>query len=321
MRYLCAAMKAAIYDHYGPAEVVSWRELAEPRPRSHEVLVRVEAAALNPKDVVVRGGKFRAPSGASFPKQLGHDLAGRVVGLGWRVPTAFAAARVFGFFSGYRALRGSLSELTAIPADQVAPIPNQIDVVQAAAIPLAGSTALQALRDDAGLLEGEHVLIVGASGGVGTLAVQIAKLMGAQVTAACSARNFELVRALGADELVDHAAQDPLSRGPFNVVLDCYGKLRAKHVAPALRPRGRFVSLVPSRGIVTDVFLGRVRFPPTRLTRVVPRSADLAQLATWLAAGSLKPVIDEVYPRDRLHEAMRHLETRHARGKIVVRMG
>jgi len=314
-------MKAAIYDHYGPAEVVTWREQAVPRPRSHEVLVRVEAAALNPKDVVLRGGKFRALSGASFPKQLGLDLAGRVIELGWRVPTAFAAARVFGFFSGYRALRGSLSELAAIPADQVAPIPSQIDVVQAAAIPLAGSTALQALRDDARLRDGERVLIVGASGGVGTLAVQIAKIMGAHVVASVSARNFELVRALGADELVDHAAEDALARGPFDVVLDCYGKLRAKRVAPALGPQGRFVSLVPSRGIVSDVLLGHLRFPPTRLTHVSPRSADLAQLATWLAAGRLKPVVDEVYPPERLHEAMRHLETHHARGKIVVRVG
>jgi NADPH:quinone reductase-like Zn-dependent oxidoreductase len=313
-------MKAAIYDHYGPAEVVSWRELAAPRPRSNEVLVRVEAAALNPKDVVLRGGKFRALSGAGFPKQLGLDLAGRVIDLGWRVPTAFAAARVFGFFSGYRARRGSLSELTTISADQVAPIPNQIDVVKAAAIPLAGSTALQALRDDARLREGERLLIVGASGGVGTLAVQVAKIMGAHVVAAVSARNFELVRSLGADELVDHAAEDALGRGPFDVVLDCYGKLRARRVAPALRPQGRFVSLVPSRGIVSDVLLGRVRFPPTHLTSVRPRSADLAQLATWLAAGQLTPVIDEVYAPDRLHEAMRHLETRHARGKIVVRL-
>jgi NADPH:quinone reductase-like Zn-dependent oxidoreductase len=314
-------MKAAIYDHYGPAEVVTWRELAEPRPRSNEVLVRVEAAALNPKDVVLRGGKFRAFSGTSFPKQLGLDLAGRVVALGWRVPTAFAAARVFGFFSGLRAIHGSLSELTAIPADHVAPIPNQIDAVHAAAIPLAGSTALQALRDDARLHEGERLLIVGASGGVGTLAVQIAKIMGAHVVATASARNFELVRALGADELVDHAAEDVLARGPFDVVLDCYGKLRAKRVAPALRrPQGRFVSLVPSRGIVSDMLLGRVRFPPTQLTSVKPRSADLAQLATWLAAGRLKPVIDEIYPPERLHDAMRHLETHHARGKIVVRV-
>ena len=313
-------MKAAIYDQYGPAEVVSWRELAAPRPRGDELLVRVEAAALNPKDVVVRGGKFRALSGASFPKQLGLDLAGRVVDLGWRVPTAFAAARVFGFFSGLRALRGSLSELTTIRADHVAPIPNQIDVVQAAAVPLAGSTALQALRDDAKLREGERVLIVGASGGVGTLAVQIAKIMGARVVASTSARNFELVRSLGADELVDHAAEDALARGPFDVVLDCFGKLRARRVASALRPHGRFVTLVPSRGIFSDVLLGRVRFPPTRLTSVEPRSADLAQLASWLAAGRLTPVIDHVYSPDQLHEAMRHLETRHARGKIVVRM-
>jgi NADPH:quinone reductase-like Zn-dependent oxidoreductase len=311
-------MQAALYDRYGPADVVSFREVVTPRPRGGEVLVRVEAAALNPRDVVIRSGRFRAVSGATFPKQLGCDLVGRVVGLGWRVPTAFAGARVFGFYDGTRGLRGSVAEFAAISTDQIAILPREIDSGSAAATPLAGSTALQALRDDARLEAGQRVLIVGASGGVGTFAVQIAKLLGARVAASASAGNAELVRSLGADEVLDHASDEPLGRGPYDAVLDCFGRLRAKHVAPVLARRGRFVTLVPKRGIFRDIAVGRLLFPRTILASVKPRTRDLAVLANWLREGRIKPVIDHVYAREALHDAMLRLETRHARGKIVV---
>lgn len=311
-------MQAARYDRYGKAEVVSFREVPAPRPRSGEVLVRVEAAALNPKDVIIRSGKFRLLSGRSFPKGLGSDVVGRVVDLGWRVPTAFAALRVFGFYSEYRALRGSVAELVAIPAQHIAVVPREIAAPLAAATPLAGSTALQALRDDARLQAGQRVLIVGASGGVGTFAVQIAKLMGLHVAASASAANADLVAALGADEVLDYASPNPFGQGPYDAVLDCFGRLRAKRIAPKLNPNGRFVSLVPSRAIFRDVALGRLCFPSTTLTSVKARTSDLSQLGAWLASGVLKPVIDHVYARGELHDAMRRLETRHARGKIVI---
>ncbi len=314
-------MKAAIYRAYGPPEVVSWEEVAVPRPAAGEVLVRVEAAALNPKDIVLRKGKFRILSGGKFPKQLGLDLVGRVIGLGPGAPASLADQRVFGFFAGFRALRGSLAECTAIPAEWVAPISESVDTTAAAATPLAGSTALQALRDAARLDGGEHVLIVGASGGVGTFAVQIAKLFGARVTASTSARNAELVRALGADDVLDYTAASPLGTGPYDVVLDCFGKLRLGHVSHVLGRHGCFVSLVPSRGIFADIVVGAARGRRVRLTSVKPRSSDLAQLANWLGAGRLQPTIDRVDAPDVLHDTMRHLETRHARGKLVIRLG
>ena len=313
-------MKAAVYDRYGPPEEVSWRDVPSPRLGSREVLVRVEAAALNPKDVVIRKGKFRVLSGARFPKQLGCDLVGRVVDLGWRAPTRYAAARVFGFYAGYRSLRGSIAELAAISIDHIAPISTEIEAIHAAATPLAGSTALQALRDDAQLVAGERVLIIGGSGGVGTFAVQIARLLGARVVATASPAHAELVRALGAEQVIDHSTADPLQTGPYDVVLDCYGKQRAPRVAAALTPRGRFVSLVPSRGIFADLIRGELLFPTTRLTSVKPRSADLAQLAAWIEARQLTAVIDSTYPADQLTAAMHRLETRHACGKVVIRL-
>lgn len=315
-----ASMQAAVYDRYGSAEVVSFRDIPTPRLRGGEVLVRVEAAALNPKDVVIRSGKFRTMSGTKFPKQIGFDLVGRVMDLGWRVPTAFAGTRVIGFFSGYRMQHGSIAELAAIPADQVAVIAREIDAPLAAATPLAGSTALQALRDDAKLESGQRILIVGASGGVGTFAVQIAKLLGAHVDASTSANNADLVRSLGADEVFDHASSNPLGVGPYDAVLDCFGRLRAKDVARVLARHGRFVSLVPVRGVFRDVVVGRVMFPRTVLTSVKPRTSDLAQLGGWLGSGRLQPVIDHVYSRAELQDAMQRLETRHARGKIVIKL-
>ena len=314
-------MQAALYERYGSADVVQLREVDSPRPRGGELLVSVQAAALNPKDVVIRSGRFRAVSGTRFPKFIGCDLVGRVVGVGWRAPTAFAGARVFGFYTGTRALRGSVADLAAIATDQVCVIPRVLDPIAAAATPLAGSTALQALRDDARLQAGQHVLIVGASGGVGTFAVQIAKLLGARVTASASAANAELVRSLGADEVLDHGSDAPLGHGPYDAVLDCYGRLRARHAGSVLARHGRFVTLVPSRGIFRDIALARLHLPrtvPTVLTSVEPRARDLAQLAGWLGTGKLKPVIDSIYPRAQLHEAMLRLETRHARGKIIV---
>src|SRR5262245_27785731 len=131
-------MQAALYDQYGSADVAQLRDIARPRVRGTEVLVRVEAAALNPKDVVIRSGRFRVVSGAKFPKHLGFDLAGRVVELGWRVPTSFAGARVFGFYPGTRALRGTIAEFAAISIHQIGVIPKDIDAAAAAATPLAG---------------------------------------------------------------------------------------------------------------------------------------------------------------------------------------
>jgi NADPH:quinone reductase-like Zn-dependent oxidoreductase len=313
-------MQAAVYDRYGAAEVVSLRDVAVPRLRGGEVLVRVEAAALNPKDVVIRMGKFRAMSGNKFPKRIGFDLVGRVMDLGWRVPTAFAGARVFGFYSGYRMQHGSIAELAAIPADHIAVIPREIDAALAAATPLAGSTALQALRDDARLESGQRILIVGASGGVGTFAIQIAKLLGAEVAASAGAHNAELVRSLGADEVFDYASSNSLGTGPYHAVLDCFGRLRAKDVARVLAPHGRFVSLVPVRGVFRDVVMGRLLFPRTVLTSVKPQTSDLAQLGGWLGSGRLRPVIDQVYAPAELQAAMQRLETRHARGKIVIKL-
>lgn len=313
-------MRVAVYRRYGGPDVVQWEEWPKPSPGSGELLVRVQAAALNPKDVLLRKGKFAALSGRRFPKQLGLDLVGHVEALGRGAPGSLQGARVFGFYGGFRALQGSMADYAVIRAGHVAPIAESVDTAHAAAAPLSGSTALQALRDDGRLEPGQRVLIVGASGGVGTFAVQVAKLLGAHVSASTSARNQDLVRGLGADEVLDYASERPLGAGDYDLVLDCFGKLRAAQVREVLRAGGRFVSLVPSPGIAWDVAQGAVLGPRTRLTVVKPRARDLAQLAQWLEQKRLRSVVEMVYAPSELHEAMRHLETRHARGKLVVRM-
>ncbi|MFT3927059.1 MAG: NAD(P)-dependent alcohol dehydrogenase [Myxococcales bacterium] len=313
-------MKAVVYRKYGPADVAHWEDIEEPRCGPAEMLVAVEAAALNPKDVLVRKGKYALLSGKQFPKRLGLDFAGRVTAVGPGVPNERLGKRVFGFFGGFRALRGSLVDRVVVTQGEVAVVADRVSAEDAAATGLAGSTALQALRDDGKLQRGERVLVIGASGGVGSFAVQLAKKLGATVAASASVRNRELLVSLGADQVLDYASQRALGDGPYDLVLDCFGKARADALRPVLAPGGRFVSLVPSAGIVGDIARGVVSGPRTRLTAVRSRQRDLALLASWLDDGSLRPSIERVYARDELIEAMQHLETRRARGKLVVRM-
>jgi NADPH:quinone reductase-like Zn-dependent oxidoreductase len=313
-------MRAALYRKYGPADVVRWEDVEEPRCGPGEMLISVEAAALNPKDVLVRKGKYALLSGQRFPKQLGLDFAGRVAAVGSGVPKDQLGQRVFGFFGGFRAQRGSLVERLVVAQHEVAHVAGAVGAADAAATGLAGCTALQALRDDGKLERGERVLVIGASGGVGSFAVQVAKKLGATVSASASARNSELLASLGADYVLDYASQRALGDGPYDLVLDCFGKARAEVLRPVLAASGRFVSLVPSAGIIGDIARGIVSGPRTRMTSVGPRLRDLTLLARWLEDGSLRPVIERVYERDELIEAMQHLETRRARGKLVVRM-
>jgi len=318
-------MRAARFHRFGGPDVLVVEDVPEPRLGAREVLVAVRAAALNPKDVLVRKGKFWFLSGRRFPKGTGLDLAGDVVAVGDEVedPTLAPGARVFGMLNGWDAR--TCAERVAVPADELAPISRDLDPEAVAGVPLAGLTALQALRDDAGLRPGERLLVNGASGGVGTLAVQIGRLLGAVVVGTSSARNLELVRGLGAREAWDYAARDPLA-GPdrFDVVFDVFGNRSYREALPVLPPTGRYVGTIPSPGLLADVartrLLSAVRRTPTaHLVVVRSRRRDLEELARWLEAGELAPVVDRVLSLNRIADAHAHLGTRRARGKVIVR--
>lgn len=327
-------MKAIAQDRYGSPEVLRLTEVERPVPAEREVLVRVRAASVNARDWhVMRGDPYvarlafglRRPS----PRVRGTDFAGRVEAVGGGVTRFRPGDEVFGEADG------AFAEYVAAPQDAVAPKPAAWTYEQAAAVPLAGNTALMGLRDAAGVQAGRRVLVNGASGGVGTFAVQIAASMGAEVTAVCSPRNTDLVAALGADHVVDYTRED-FTRGGrrYDVVLDLVGNRSLTAFRRALTPTGALVlsgggvsrggvfgrgSLL---GPVALMLKGRLAsgFVRQRLTvlTATPSSENLAALAALAEAGSLTPSVDRSYPLSEVPEALRYVEVEHARAKVVI---
>ncbi|MEQ1440253.1 NAD(P)-dependent alcohol dehydrogenase [Fontimonas sp. SYSU GA230001] len=311
-------MLAVQYDRYGGPEVVEVREVAPPVAGPGQILVRVEAAALNPKDVLTRAGKFASLAGRHFPKGLGYDYAGAVAALGPGVAGVRVGDPVFGMLSGWRGC--ALAQSVAVGADEWAPRPAGLRATEAAALPLVAQTALQALRDLGRVGPGSSVAIHGASGGVGTVAVQIAKALGARVTALCGAGSFELVRSLGADAVHDYR-QTPPSVLPehFDCFFDAFGNQSYWRLRPRLKARGTYVTTVPSVANLCDHALTQVW--PGRTARLVvvrTRRADLEQIARWVEAGALRPVIAQVLPLAQVRAAQDAQQSRHTHGKIVL---
>jgi NADPH:quinone reductase-like Zn-dependent oxidoreductase len=314
-------MRALVYDAYGGLDRLAFRDLPAPEPRRDEVLVKVRAAALNPKDSFVRKGRFRAISGRSFPKRVGADFAGEVVELGSRVSGLAKGDRVFGMLEEWTYRRGTVAEYVAPRASEVARMPAALSFEEAAALPLVASTALQALRDIARIREGDAVCIHGASGGVGTAAIQLAVALGAVVTTTSGAANRELCRSLGATEALDYATDAPFAAPRrFRIVVDAFGNLSFDRVKHALTPDGIYVTTVPSIRIVRDAIRTLARWPRARLVVVRARRADLEAVARFVDDRLLRPVIDRVVGFDEAIEGLRHLETKRARGKIVVKV-
>jgi len=309
-------MRAVAYHRFGGPDVLAVEDVVAPTPESGEVTVRVHAAGLNPKDVLVRKGKFERMSGRHFPRIPGYDLAGVVAA----APEGSGLAprdEVYGMVQAWRG--GTCAEVVCLPADQLAPKPTSLSMAEAAGAPLAALTALQALRDDLRLRAGERLLINGASGGVGSYAVQIARLLGARVVALCSARNLERMRALGAHEVIDYGTVDPLTTGPYDLVFDVFGNRPYTQSRRVLRPGGRYCTTVPRPVAIAAEALARIRLQQRRrLVIVQSRRLDLEALTTWFEAGHLVSPIDRALPMDAAAEAMAYIETKRARGKVVL---
>lgn len=312
-------MRALTYAAYGPVENLVTREVPPPSARRGELVVEVHRAALNPKDALFRKGRFALLSGRTFPKRCGLDFAGIVRES--RSPHFSRGQRVFGAISEWRFLRGTLAEQVCVSDEEAAPTPDGVSHDEAAALGTAALTALQALRDFARVRRGTRVWIHGASGGVGTLAVQLARAMGAEVTTTSSAENLALCADLGAHRTLDYT-KSPVEvlRGSIDVIFDVFGNLRPADVAPAFAGRGALVSTIPTPKRVALEALARVFPVRQRLIVVRSRRADLADLGARVASGSLRPVIDARFPLAQAHEAFRRLESKRARGKIVVEL-
>ena len=315
-------MRSVQYDRYGAADVLLIRSEAIPRPGPGQVLVRVRAAALNPKDVIVRSGGlriYRILAGSRFPKRVGFDWSGEALALGPGVKEVSEGDALYGMINGWSA--GACATHALVEVTELAGRPASLSWEEAAAVPLAALTALQALRDVAKLERGQRVLVNGASGGVGTFAVQIAKALGARVTAVTSARNADRMREIGADEVLDYAKDDlGLMAGVQEVFFDVFGNRSFAFARPLLARGGTYVSTVPKAHLLRDTVLTALRGKRARLVSVRSRAADLATLTRWIEAGLVRPIIDRVFPLEEIVAAEELVATRRARGKVVLRV-
>ncbi|GAB2850715.1 NAD(P)-dependent alcohol dehydrogenase [Actinocorallia aurea] len=323
-------MKAWTWDRYGPPEVLKLRDVPEPEVAPDEVLVRVRAASVNPYDWrFLRADPFlaRTQTGLLRPKAgtiLGADLAGVVAEVGADVEGLRVGDEVFG-----EVPMGAFAEAVAVSPSRLAAKPAALSFAQAAAVSMAGQTALQGLRDEGRIEAGQRVLVNGAAGGIGTFAVQIAKALGARVTGVCSARSVELVRSLGADDVVDYTSEDFTARPErYDLVLDIVGNRAFREFRGVLTPRGALVLIGgiavrnPLLGPMSQIFRGALvnRFVPQRIAAVSwkPNTADLEFLASLAETGRLTPAIERTHPFAELPDALRHVERRHAQGKTVI---
>src|ERR671918_1049546 len=325
-------MKAIVQKSYGaPQEVLAFDDIAGPVVGEDDVLVRVQAASVNPADWhIIRGDPYlaRLSFGLRGPKEPvpGCDLAGRVEAVGSAV-TAFAPGdEVFG--SAFMRGLGAFAEWASVPHDVLAAKPANLSFEHAAALPVGALTALQGLRDQGQVEPGQKVLIVGASGGVGTFTVQIAKSLGAEVTGVCSTRNVEMVRSLGADHVIDYTREDFADGGArYDLIFQLAGTRSPSESRRALTPKGTLLlSSGESSGHVIGP-LGRVvkaraqsPFVGQKMVSftVTPNTQDLESVKTLVESGDVSPVIDRSYPLAEVPEAIAYLEEGHARGKVVI---
>jgi NADPH:quinone reductase-like Zn-dependent oxidoreductase len=323
-------MQAIVQDRYGPpGEVLRLGEVDRPAAGDDEVLVRVAAAAIHPGDwMMVTGRPYLARPMFGLPRPRkrtpGFDVAGVVEAAGAAVTEFQPGDEVFGQCGG------SCAEYVAVTPRRLAATPSNLTFQQAAACPISGDAALRALRDAGRVKPGHRVLINGASGGLGTFAVQIAKTMGAEVTGVCSTRNVELVRSLGADHVVDYTCED-VTRGDarYDFVLDNVGNRPMSAFRRLVAPGGRFV---PNNGTSGGRWVGTLgrTLAALALSAVAPRQgrpfvalgdhADLLVLKDLLESEEVAPVIDRAYPLAEVPDAFRYLEGGHARGKVVIKV-
>ena len=322
------AMQAIVYHRYGSPDVLELQEIAKPTPAEDQVLIRVHAASVNPYDWhFLRGAPsgIRLLTGIRRPKfpRLGADVAGVVEAVGAGVAAFKVGDAVFG------TAKGSFAEYACAPATQLAVKPQEISFEHAACLPIAGITALQGLRDKAKVQAGQTVLINGAAGGVGTFAVQIAKSLGARVTGVCSTRNVELLRSIGADEVIDYTREDFAgSAERYDVLFDLVGNRSLGDCLRSVKPRGTYISCGgggPDRS-TADMMAGMLRsavrswFSSRKMPGLLAKinREDLAILADLVQRGTVIPVVDRTCSLRETAEAVRHVESGHARGKVVI---
>jgi NADPH:quinone reductase-like Zn-dependent oxidoreductase len=318
-------MKAIVYHNDGSLEVLRCEEIEKPTAGDDEVLIKVCAASLNPLDYRLLGHPFLRRILFARSKQKitrpGRDVAGEVEAVGSLVTEFKPGDAVFG------SCGGAFAEYTCILKSALVIKPDNVTFEQAASVPVAAMTALQALRDKGKIQSGQKVLINGAAGGVGTFAVQIAKSFGAEVTGVCSTRNLEMVRSIGADQVIDYTQQDFAKSGQhYDLILDCFATHSLSAIRRVLKPEGRYIGVGGPVGSMIGILAGQIkqlvfsRFVSQKFISFIAKlnQEDLAIMGELMKDRKVTPVIDRRYRLSEVPEAIRYLEEGHAQGKVVI---
>lgn len=309
-------MKAVVFRSYGPPDVLRLADIPKPKPKPNQVLIRVRAAGVNPSDAGLRRGDLKWLFPVRLPKIPGSEVAGVVEAVGQRVTTVRPGERVVALL-GHRG--GGYAEYAVANADRVVKLPDTVSFEQGAAVPVAGITALQALRNIAHTRPGDAVLVNGASGGVGTMGVQIARILGATVTGVCSAANVDLVREVGADRVIDYE-RDDFTQLPdrYQTVFDAVNKRTFRDCRRVLTPIGTYVTTRPSRQMLPQLLLNPFRGQKFRFIGARDRGPDVQWLVDHLQTGELEAIIAQTYPLEQSADAHRYSETGRVRGKLIL---
>jgi NADPH:quinone reductase-like Zn-dependent oxidoreductase len=310
-------MKAIVIRRYGSADVLNFQEVEQPKIKPDQLLIKVHASSVNPIDWKTRKGMLSILTGNKFPLILGFDVAGEVVAIGSQVRRFKEGDAIYGStsFPG-----GAYAEFAAVLDNLAGPKPNNLSYAEAATIPLAALTALQALRDLGNIKSGQNVLVNGASGGVGIFAVQIAKALGAEVTGVCSSKNLDLVKSLNADFVIDYTHQD-FTEGnvQYDIIFDAVAKRAFSNCRKVLKANGVYVSTLPTAEVIVQGFL--TMFLPGQKVKFVlekPNSQDLVYLKELIETGKMRTVIDRTYPLEELAAAHEYSEGERTVGKIAI---
>jgi NADPH:quinone reductase-like Zn-dependent oxidoreductase len=315
-------MKAVLFNQYGDADNLYIQDVDMPIPAAEQVLVRVHTVGLNPKDVAIRRGGLKIITGNKFPKRTGSDFSGVVTACGSAAINVAVADEVFGYLEDLEG--GAMAEYVAVKPEWIAKKPTSLSHEEAATLPCAALTALQAFRDKAGLKAGQRVMIYGASGGVGSAAIQIAKSMGAHVTTVSNSANKDFCLSLGADVAYGYDTENPFADGmgtKYDVFLQVYlgGESLYEKSKQILKPSGVFVTLNPGPQMMLQGLVARVLSQPAvKNILVKSNQADLIELARLAESNKLKLPIQERFHMEDIVAAHRSVESQHTRGKIVV---
>jgi len=320
-------MKAIVYNKYGSPDVLELKEVEKPIPKDDEVLVKIHAASVNYGNLVLLKGEpflARFAFGLLKPKYSipGGDIAGQVEAVGANVKQFQVGDEVFGDLSGCG--WGGFAEYVSVPENVLAPKPANMPFEEAAALPMAAVTALQSLRDKGKIQSGQKVLIYGASGGVGTFAVQIAKSFGTEVTGVCSTRNVNIVRSLGADHVIDYTKEDFTTKKEcYDLILGANGSQPLSVYKRALKPNGIFVHVGGSgtqmfQAMVVGPWVSMIGNKKLGVFLQRPNQKDLIFMKELFEAGKVKPVIDKRYKLSEVPDAFKYFAEGHAQGKVVI---